>query len=78
MQTIDLILSRLEKVYAAGNDKWRACCPSHVDGGASLEVVDFDGIVVFNCRAGCSSTAVFFTLGLSWSDVFPKLKRSRA
>ncbi|MDB4780371.1 hypothetical protein OAG48_00410 [bacterium] len=80
---IDLALSKLERVKAAGPGKWMACCPAHEDRTPSLSVsVGEDGRVLLNCFAGCPVENVLAGMGLQWSDLHasppsPEPARSR-
>ncbi|MDB4633012.1 hypothetical protein OAG01_01065 [bacterium] len=80
---IDLALSKLDRVKAAGPGKWKACCPAHEDRTPSLSVsVGEDGRVLLNCFAGCPVENVLAGMGLQWSDLHasppsPEPARSR-
>lgn len=71
---IDLVLSRLDKVKAAGAAKWKACCPAHDDRDPSLSIREADdGKVLLHCWAGCSTTDVLAAIGLTVRDLFPEV-----
>ena len=38
--TVDTLLSRLDMVKSAGNDRWYARCPAHQDKSPSLSIRD--------------------------------------
>ncbi len=70
--SIDLILTRLERVkpYGAG---YMASCPAHTDRTASLSLCMGDsGAILLNCFAGCSAHDVLTALGLTFADLFPR------
>ncbi|MNZ21162.1 DNA primase [compost metagenome] len=69
---IDLVLSRLDKVKAAGAGKWKACCPAHDDRDPSLSIREADdGKVLLHCWAGCFTADVLAAIGLTVRDLFP-------
>ena len=69
---IDLVLSRLDKVKAAGAGKWKACCPAHDDRAPSLSIREADdGKVLLHCWAGCFTADVLAAIGLTVRDLFP-------
>ena len=80
---IDLALSKLDRVKAAGPGKWMACCPAHEDRTPSLSVsAGEDGRVLLNCFAGCPVENVLAGTGLQWGDLHaspsgPEPARSR-
>lgn len=70
--SIELVLSRLERVRKAGAG-WSARCPGHEDRTASLSVgIGTDGRILLNCFAGCSIHDVLGAIGLSVADLFPR------
>ncbi len=70
--TIDLILSKLGKVKAAGAGKWKACCPAHADRDPSLSVREaVDGTILLHCWAGCETREVLAAIGFELRDLFP-------
>ncbi len=69
---IDLVLSRLDKVKAAGAGKWKACCPAHDDRDPSLSIREADdGKVLLHCWAGCDTDSIAAAIGLTIRDLFP-------
>lgn len=73
---IDLVLSRLDKVKAAGASKWKACCPAHDDRDPSLSIREADdGKVLLHCWCGCSARDVAAAVGLELRDLFAGSKR---
>lgn len=71
---IDLVLSRLDKVRAAGAGRWKACCPAHDDRDPSLSIREADDSkVLLHCWAGCSTTDVLAAIGLTVRDLFPEV-----
>lgn len=70
--SVELVLSRLEKVRKAGTGH-TARCPAHEDRTASLSTaVGNDGRVLIHCFAGCAPADVLAAIGLTISDLFPK------
>lgn len=70
--SVDVIISKLEKVKQTGNGRWVACCPAHEDRRPSLAVRELDdGRVLIHCFAGCDVDSVLSSLGLQMTDLFP-------
>jgi hypothetical protein len=70
--SIDLLLSKLEKVKPTGPTRWKACCPAHDDKGPSLSIRETDsGSTLVHCFAGCSVHEIVQAVGLELSDLFP-------
>ena len=67
---IDTLLSRLQKVRPAGNNRWTACCPAHDDKTPSLTVTQARDKVLIHCFSGCLPEEVIAATGLSWGDMF--------
>lgn len=75
MQPIDKLLPRLEKVRAAGKNKWRACCPAHGGRHQNLSVaVGDDGeTLLMRCFShGCGAAEIVAAVGLELTDLFPE------
>ena len=73
--SIDLLLSRLDKVRPTGKGTWQACCPAHADKSPSLTIRETDdGTVLIHCFTGCSVEEVLGALGLSFDALFPEKK----
>ena len=71
--TVDNLLSRLDKVRRTGNGKWTTCCPAHNDKGPSLSVCETDdGKILLHCFSGCSVHEIADAAGFDLSDLFPK------
>ena len=71
-RSIDLVLSRLDKVKPSGKGRWVACCPAHDDKSPSLSISETaDGTVLIHCFAGCKSADVVSSAGLELSSLFP-------
>lgn len=64
------ILSRLDKVKAAGDGQWMARCPVHEDATASLSVKQDNGKVLLYCHAKCPTDAICDALGIKIADLF--------
>ncbi|WP_084600433.1 hypothetical protein [Aromatoleum toluclasticum] len=69
--SVDLLLSRLDKVRRLGQRRWQACCPAHDDRGPSLAIrLGDDERVLVHCFAGCGVNEVMGAVGLNVSDLF--------
>ena len=69
---IDAILQKLDKVTRKGKDSYMACCPAHEDRTPSLALSELsDGRILIKCFAGCSTSEVLGSIGMSMSDLFP-------
>lgn len=67
----DLILDRLQKVKAAGTDKWQACCPAHDDKSPSLSIKQTtEGNTLLKCWAGCYTADICAAIGIELKDLF--------
>ncbi len=70
--SVDVLLSKLEKVKPTGKQRWFARCPAHDDKGPSLSIRETeDGRVLVHCFAGCSVYEIVQAVGLELSDLFP-------
>ena len=68
----ETLLSRLDKVRAAGAGRWMAACPAHDDKSPSLSIREMeDGRVLIHDFGGCSSSDILAAVGLHLSDLFP-------
>lgn len=68
----DVLLSRLDKVRAAGAGRWMTACPAHADKTPSLSIRELeDGRILIKCFAGCGASDVMQAVGLSLADLFP-------
>lgn len=75
---LEKVLSCLDKVKAAGTNKWKACCPAHDDKNPSLAITETsDGTVLLKCWAGCTAQNIVSAIGLELRDLFPGEKRER-
>jgi hypothetical protein len=70
--SLELLLSRLQKVKRSGPDSYMACCPAHDDKTPSLAIKDTgEGKILINCLASCATEDVLGALGMDWEDVMP-------
>lgn len=69
MLTSDILLS-LEDVRPAGQNQWSSKCPNRDHRHGRLYIKDAGDRTLFNCFAGCESSAVIESLELSYSDLF--------
>jgi hypothetical protein len=66
------LLDKLAGVRKTANG-WEARCPAHDDRRASLSVsVGDDGRALVTCHAGCTTSAVLRSIGLTVVDLFPR------
>ena len=64
------VLNKLEEVTHSGGLQYKARCPAHDDGHASLSVSWGDkGKVILNCHANCTYTDIAKALGLGKNDL---------
>lgn len=77
--SLEVLISKLEKVKPRGAGRWQACCPAHADKGPSLSIKETeDGRVLVHCFAGCSVHEVVNAIGLELTDLFPATAVSSA
>ena len=70
--SIDILLSRLEKVKPNGNGKYLACCPAHNDKSPSLGIKqDDNGKILIHCFSGCAAPDIVSAVGMQLSDLMP-------
>lgn len=70
--SLDVLLSRLNKVKRSSSNSWVACCPAHEDRTPSLTIRDAgDGRILIHCFGGCATEDVLGAVGMTWEDVMP-------
>jgi hypothetical protein len=70
--TVDLLISKLDKVRPTGRGTWIARCPAHDDQSPSLTIRETDdGRILVHCFAGCSALEIVDAIGLEMADLFP-------
>jgi hypothetical protein len=70
--TIDVLLSRLERVRKTSPGHWSARCPAHEDKSPSLAVsLTDDGVILMHCFSGCAVDAIAAAAGLDLTALFP-------
>jgi hypothetical protein len=70
--SVDILLSRLEKVRPTGPNSWRACCPAHGGKHQNLAIRDNDGVILLKCFSkGCGAAEIAAAVGLDLADLFP-------
>lgn len=68
------IATRLNARESSGG--YKAKCPAHEDGHASLSIGSGDdGRVLFKCFAGCSTDDICRAMGIKAADLFPERER---
>lgn len=71
--TIEILLSRLQKVKATSRGRWMCSCPAHEDKSPSMHIQLLDdGKILINCKAGCDTYSILQSIGLDWADVMPE------
>ena len=71
--SIDILLSRLDKVKKTGCSNWMARCPAHEDRSPSLAIGEKqNGVIVIYCHAGCIPLDILAAVGMEFSDLFPE------
>lgn len=71
--SVEVLISRLNKVRKNGTGQFMAQCPCHADKTASLAIKDMnDGRILINCFAGCDTYSILRSVGLDWQDVLPE------
>jgi len=70
------ILARLFGVRRVGDRRWVSRCPAHDDRSPSLSIRQADDRVLLRCWAGCETTAIVATLGMTLADLFDHARYS--
>jgi hypothetical protein len=68
--TITDFLSRLDEVRTRGTGKHLARCPSHSDKNPSLSIGEVGTRILVKCWAGCETSQIVESLGLTMADLF--------
>lgn len=70
LERIETALTQSGQRFKKTGDHLQAVCPVHDDTAPSLSI-DWkrDGLVVLDCKAGCSSEDVIAALGMSWPEL---------
>jgi len=69
--SVEVLLSRLEKVRVRGEGSWMACCPAHEDSDPSLAITQADnGNVLIRCFAGCAPADIMSSVELDMGALF--------
>jgi hypothetical protein len=72
MNSLDNLLSRLDKAKRIRKGTHQACCPAHADKSPSLIITENDeGLILLHCFAGCSAPEIVAAIGMDMSDLFP-------
>lgn len=70
--SIEVLLSRLQKVKSNGKGRWTCECPSHHDRSPSMHIkLEDDGKILINCKAGCDVYSIVSSVGMHLSDLMP-------
>ncbi len=72
--SVDILLSKLDKVKRTGAGRWLACCPAHADKGPSLSIRETDDgrVLLHDFGAGCSAVDILAAVGLELRDLYPE------
>lgn len=73
---VEALLARLDRVRAAGDRKWAACCPAHEDRSPSLSIRDTGERILIHCFAGCFAEDVLSAIGLTFADLYADESRA--
>ncbi len=74
-EALTRFVERLDNAQQNGSG-WKSLCPAHKDQNPSLLVrADDNGVVQFQCQAGCDHKAVLAALGISESELYPEQLR---
>ena len=66
---INIFLGHLNKVRKSKSG-WMACCPNHEDNSPSLSINQGIDCILIHCFAGCDSSGVMGSIGLSLADLY--------
>ena len=70
--SLDILLSRLERVRKTGPGRWIASCPCREDKRPSMTIRELDdGRVLIHDFGGSSPEEILGAIGLTFSDLFP-------
>lgn len=71
--SIELLLSKLEKVKRTGRDSWAARCPAREDRTPSMTIrlLD-DGRILLHDFGGSSVDSILGAVGLTFDDLYPE------
>lgn len=69
LRSLEDFLGLLRGVKKSGNG-YTALCPSHHDTNPSLRVIFKDNRILVKCLAGCETTDVLASIGLTTADLF--------
>ena len=81
--SVDVLLSKLDKVKRVKPGEWKACCPAHGDKRPSLSIAEKpDGRILIHCFSQqCPPEDIMSAVGLTMDDLFPErlgdIKRER-
>lgn len=70
--TVEILLSKLEKVRRTAPGKWIASCPTRTDRSPSLAIRELDdGTVLLHDFGGDDVASILGAIGLSFEDLYP-------
>jgi hypothetical protein len=70
--SLDILISRLDKVRRTGDGTYLASCPSHADRSPSLTIRELDdGRILLHCFGGCCVEDVLSAVDLTFDDLYP-------
>lgn len=67
---------RFVGVQWRGKDSFQCSCPTHADDKPSLTISFKDEKILFHCHAGCNPADILEAVGLEWSDITGKEKKT--
>lgn len=71
IMSVEVLLSKLDKVKSTGKGRWIACCPAHNDLVPSLAITIKEGKTLVHCFSGCSVYDVLLSVNMQINDLFP-------
>ena len=70
--SVDVLLSRLDKVHKIAPGKWHASCPTREDRSPSLSIRELDdGRVLVHDFGGDDVESILAAVGLTFEDLYP-------
>lgn len=70
---LEKLLSRFFNYQETAPGQFIACCPAHDDRNPSLSIKELDGGgLLLHCFAGCESSDVMASIGLTLADLYPE------
>lgn len=71
---IDEIAARFNGAKKRDKGSYQCLCPIHDDKKASLSISEKDGKILLHCHAGCNTSDILSSVGLTFKDIGSKKK----